>query len=144
MALQTMNVNYYKEWLTDKELIRAYESDPDPVIRRLIRIILDIGFDVKIPSDSYATTIVEYIDELKQDIRHLEEELDICQKDLSEATAKADKLSTRTVPQLLADLAAIVKDEQRKNQDLRKEISEALKREEEATHKLNMWSILND
>jgi hypothetical protein len=138
-----MNTNYYNEWMTDEELIRAYESDPDPVIRRLVRIILDSGFDIEIPVGSHATTLEEYVAELKEDVRYNEQELELCQKDLAEATAKADKLSVRTVPQLIQDLSNMIKEEQDKNRRLQQEAADARKREEEALHKMNMWAILN-
>jgi hypothetical protein len=139
-----MNTNYYQEWMTDEELIRAYESDSDPAIRRLVRIALESGFDIEIPVESQATTLQEYIDELKENARYANQEWELCQKDLSEATAKADKLSVRTVPQLIQDLSNMVKQEQANNRRLQQEAADAKKREEEALHKMNMWAILNN
>ena len=137
-----MNTNYYKEWITDKELICSYEGHSDPLIRRFVRIIVENGF-FEVPVESPASTLVEYIENLKVKITDLEVDLEVVQADLSAATEKADRLSIRTVPQLLADLSNMVKEEQKKNDQLRKEATEAKRREEEALHKMNMWAILN-
>lgn len=138
-----MNTHYYQEWLSDEEVVRACESHADPLVRRLVSIILENGFDFDIPSDSYATTIDEYIDELKSDIRYAEEQREACENELTEATAKAHKLSLRTVPQLLQDMADTLKEMQETNRTLQRDIADATKREQDALHKMNMWAILN-
>jgi hypothetical protein len=137
-----MNTNYYQEWMTDEEIVRLYEGHGDPAIRRLVRIILVNGF-FEVPSDSSAMNVAEYVDDLKGRIQALEGDLESVQQDADEATAKADKLSVRTVPQLLADLANLLKEEQDKVNRLNREVTEAKRREEEALHKMNMWAILN-
>lgn len=124
--------------LTDDEfVVRCLTDSTDPGVQRLCRIInnyQEVLGDIqrfKNFTDDYTIegrTIGEHINFLENEIEYFHGELEIVRE-------KADRLSIRTVPDLIADLSSKYKDA-----ESRARRAEAAERE--LSSKLETWNIL--
>jgi predicted RNase H-like nuclease (RuvC/YqgF family) len=132
--------------LTDTELVNRYWHSDDPVIRRLCEIVDRYQQMTRhLPED------VEYNDQdgwmvngdtLGMYIRNLLSERDELQSEVYELSDKVEKLSARTVSELLGAMEGKLRDRSIDINDLKGQLRRAEAREQAALDKLNMWTDL--
>jgi hypothetical protein len=144
-------------YLTYSELVHYLDlTTTDPQVRRLIDFIIagentvleqliEEGMDPITQTFYYDHDNLDpgaYIHHLKRDCAHFEEEMDIAQRELEEMTAERNRLSTRSVAELLANMEETVK---RSRADVEHAIRIQRKTEqenEELKDKINVWTIM--
>jgi hypothetical protein len=105
--------------MSDQELLHYLDlSSNDPLIRRLINVLAKtrgalIDDLESAGMDSQSWTFGEgwnkfspgqYIEELRNDLRHANDELELAQDDLRQAIDEKDQLKTRTIMQFITEV----------------------------------------
>lgn len=144
--------------MSDTEILHYLDlySD-DPLIRRLINVLAKtrgalIDDLEHAGMDSQSWTFGEgwgkfspgqYIEELRNDVRRVEDELELAQEELEQMRDERDQLKTRNITQFIEE----VKQEKKANQDLVKDAMatvQAYKKENERLkEQIDMWGRLN-
>lgn len=144
--------------MSDTEILHYLDlySD-DPLIRRLINVLAKtrgalIDDLEHAGMDSQSWTFGEgwgkfspgqYIEELRHDVRRVEDELELAQEELEQMRDERDQLKTRNIMQFIEE----VKQEKKANQDLVKDAMatvQAYKKENERLkEQIDMWGRLN-
>lgn len=134
--------------LSDNELIDyVIKHDPDPIRVRLathmqrvageiIDDLVDAGMD-----DVWCTFENSY--HPGQYIRHLENEIEYLNDQLSQNLKEINELKARTVMDLIAELKQEIKTAEWRAEEARRDRDHAIETQKVMESKLNMWAILN-
>ena len=134
--------------LTDNEFIDyclKFETDPkvvrlakimDNMPGQIINSLKDAGMDAE-------TCTFENIYDAGEYIRHLEDEIDRLDRELSDTQEKLAERETLSVSELINELRDIAMDANRRTEIYVNERDIAVKQREEMKNKLDMWAILN-
>ncbi len=144
--------------MSDTEILHYLDlySD-DPLMRRLINVLaktrgalIDDLESAVMGSQSWTFgegwgkfSPGQYIEELRNDVRRVEDELELAQDELEQMRDERDRLKTRNIMQFIEE----VKQEKKANQDLVKDAMatvQAYKKENERLkEQIDMWGRLN-
>lgn len=134
--------------LSDNELIDyVIKHDPDPIRVRLathmqrvagaiIDDLVDAGMD-----DVWCTFENSY--HPGQYIRHLENEIEYLNDQLSQNLKEINELKARTVMDLIAELKQDIKTAEWSMKEAYREANAAREERDNMKHKMDMWAILN-
>ena len=143
-----MNLNH----LTDDELIdHVIRYDDDPIRVKLATVmqrtkgtimddLLDAGMDDTWCTFESIVNCSQY--HPGQYVRHLENEIEYLQEKLEQERKEVQNLKARTVADLIQELNEQIETEKYNVRVAREYQQKAEKKAEEATHKLDMWAIL--
>ena len=144
--------------MSDQELLHYLDlSSNDPLIRRLINVLAKtrgalIDDLESAGMDSQSWTFGEgwnkfspgqYIEELRNDVRHAEDELELAQDDLRQAIDERDQLKTRTIMQFMDE---VNKEKIRCSliaSDAMKESNKVREENDKLREQIDMWGKLN-
>lgn len=134
--------------LTDNEFIDyclKFETDPkvvrlakimDNMPGQIINSLKDAGMDPE-------TCTFENVYDAGEYIRHLEDEIDYLNRELSGVREQLAERGTLTVSELISELRDIALTANRRAEMYLDEKNFAVKQRGEMQHKLDMWAILN-
>lgn len=142
--------------MTSRELIHYLDLyNTDPVVQRLVKLLqeesvvqelVDVGMDPvtrTFKDDWERCTPGEYIEELRHQVRSLEDECDDLKKHKEELEDECDRLKSRSVLEFLQE----VEREKRENQSLVREAMKTVKaykdENDNLKQKIDMWGKLN-
>jgi hypothetical protein len=146
------NPNY-----TYRELVHYLDiTTTDPLVRKLIDMIIggentvleqliEEGMDPVTQTFYFDHEELDpgtYIHHLKRDCAHFEEEMEIAQNELEDMTRDRDRLSTRSVANLLADMEELVKRAKSETDNANRISRKVTQENDELKEKINVWSIL--
>jgi hypothetical protein len=144
--------------MSDTELLHYLDLySEDPLIRRLVDVLartrgalIDDLESAGMDSQSWTFgdgwskfSPGQYIEELRNDLRHAENELEIAQQEILQIEDERDQLKVRSIIQLIEEVQA----EKRANQDLVREAMgtvQAYKKEnDKLKEQIDMWGRMN-
>ena len=144
--------------MTDTELLHYLDLySEDPLIRRLVDVLTrtrgaliddleSAGMDPRSWTfgDGYNKfSPGQYIDELRNDLRHAEDQLEIAQREIVQIEDERDQLKTRSIMKFIEE----VQHEKQANQDLIREAMgtvQAYKKEnDKLKEQIDMWGRMN-
>ena len=146
------NPNY-----TYQELVHYLDiSTTDPLVRKLIDMIIsgentvleqliEEGMDPVTQTFYFDHEELDpgtYIHHLKRDCAYYEEEMEIAQRDLAEMTDERDRLSTRSVADLLASMEELVKRAKAESEHAHAVRRKVDQENYELREKINVWTIM--
>lgn len=144
--------------MSDLELLHYLDvySD-DPLIRRLVNVLaktrgalvddlVDVGMDAQhwTFGDGWSQQSPgQYIQELRDELRHAEDELELAQRELSDMQDECDRLRARTIMEFVEE----VQREKRESQSLVREAMKTVKafkdENDDLKQKIDMWGAMN-
>jgi hypothetical protein len=145
--------------MSDQELLHYLDlSSDDPLIRRLINVLATtrgalIDDLESAGMDSQSWTFGEgwnkyspgqYIEELRNDLRHAEDELELAQHELEQAIDERDQLKVRGVMQLIEE---VNREKTRCSliaSDAMKDADRVRKENDKLREQIDMWGQLNN
>jgi hypothetical protein len=144
--------------MSDQELLHYLDlSSDDPLIRRLINVLAQtrgalIDDLESAGMDSQSWTFGEgwnkyspgqYIEELRNDIRRAEDELELAQEELEQAIDERDQLKTRTTMQFIAEVQKEQDAAASRENAAYKEAARVREENNKLREQIDMWGRLN-
>jgi hypothetical protein len=132
-------------------------SSDDPLIRRLINVLAKtrgalIDDLESAGMDSQSWTFGEgwnkfspgqYIEELRNDVRHAEDELELAQEELQQAIDERDQLKTRNIMQLITEAQQEKNAAASRANEAWKEANRVREENAKLREQIDMWGSLN-
>jgi len=148
--VQNLNYSY-------RELVHYLDMHTtDPLVRRLINFILD-GEDLVMTglidagmdpltfefTDSYEYySPGDYIEKLRRDCDSMEQDLHIAQDEYETVVRERDRLSTRSVANLLMDMEELVKRSNAERDQANRVVRKVEQENDELKEKINVWKVI--
>ena len=149
-------MNYHS--MSAYELLHYLDlSSDDPLIRRLINVLAKtrgalIDDLESAGMDSQSWTFGEgwnkfspgqYIEELRNDVRHAEDELELAQEELQQAIDERDQLKTRNIMQLITEAQQEKNAAASRANEAWKEANRVREENAKLREQIDMWGSLN-
>jgi hypothetical protein len=144
--------------MSDYELLHYLDlSSDDPLIRRLINVLAKtrgalIDDLESAGMDSQSWTFGEgwvkyspgqYIEELRNDVRHAEDELELAQRELEQMADERDQLKTRSIMQLITEAQQEKNAAASRANEAWTETNRVRKENDKLREQIDMWGRLN-
>jgi hypothetical protein len=144
--------------MSDYELLHYLDlSSDDPLIRRLINVLAKtrgalIDDLESAGMDSQSWTFGEgwnkfspgqYIEELRNDVRHAEDDLELAQRELEQMADERDQLKTRNIMQLITEAQQEKNAAASRANEAWTETNRVRKENDKLREQIDMWGRLN-